>query len=81
MLPPEFELALLTMDEGEVYGPIELLSSVHLIKLDEIIQPEPETLESKTQNIRENLISAKAEGMYIELLDRISDLTFSAWKI
>ena len=78
LLPPEFEAALLTMDEGEYYGPIELLSSVHLIKLDEIIQPEPETLESKTQNIRENLISAKAEGMYIELLDRISNLTFSA---
>ena len=73
LLPPEFEAALLTMDEGEYYGPIELLSSVHLIKLDEIIQPEPETLESKTQNIRENLISAKAEGMYIELLDRISN--------
>ena len=78
LLPPEFEAALQTMDEGEYYGPIELLSSVHLIKLDEIIQPEPETLESKTQNIRENLISAKAEGMYIELLDRISNLTFSA---
>ena len=78
LLPPEFEAALLTMDEGEYYGPIELLSSVHLIKLDEIIQPEPETLESKTQNIRENLISAKAEEMYIELLDRISNLTFSA---
>ena len=78
LLPPEFEAALLTMDEGEYYGPIELLSSVHLIKLDEIIKPEPETLESKTQNIRENLISAKAEGMYIELLDRISNLTFSA---
>ena len=78
LLPPEFEAALQTMDEGEYYGPIELLSSVHLIKLDEIIKPEPETLESKTQNIRENLISAKAEGMYIELLDRISNLTFSA---
>ena len=78
LLPPEFEAALLTMDEGEYYGPVELLSSVHLIKLDEIIKPEPETLESKTQNIRENLISAKAEGMYIELLDRISNLTFSA---
>ena len=78
LLPPEFEAALLTMDEGEYYGPIELLSSVHLIKLDEIIQPEPETLESKTQNIRENLISAKAEGMYIDLIDRISNLTFSA---
>ena len=78
LLPPEFEAALLTMDEGNYYGPIELLSSVHLIKLDEIIKPEPETLESKTQIIRENLISAKAEGMYIELLDRISNLTFSA---
>ena len=78
LLPPEFEAALQTMDEGEYYGPIELLSSVHLIKLDEIIKPEPETLESKTQNIKENLISAKAEGMYIELLDRISNLTFSA---
>ncbi len=31
LLPPEFEQALLTMKEGEIFGPIELLSSVHLI--------------------------------------------------
>ena len=43
LLPPEFEEALYEMDEGQVYGPIELNSSVHLIKLTKREIPEPKT--------------------------------------
>ena len=59
LLPPEFEQALLSMEEGEIYGPIELLSSVHLIRLDEVIKPEPKTLEELSPKFREDLLSNK----------------------
>jgi len=77
LLPPEFEVALEKMQEGEVSGPIELFSSVHLIKLDELIKPEPESLEERTKTIKDSLVSLRAEEAYINLLDEISEMTFS----
>ncbi len=78
LLPPEFEQALLSMEEGEVFGPIELLSSVHLIRLDEVIKPEPETLEDLSPKFREDLLTNKAEEIYVDLLEEVSDLAFSS---
>ena len=78
LLPPEFEQALLSMEEGEIFGPIELLSSVHLIRLDEVIKPEPETLEDLSPKFREDLLSNKAEEIYVDLLEEVSDLAFSS---
>ena len=77
LLPAEFEEALLSMAEGEVYGPIELNSSVHLIKLTEREIPKPKSLESMQDQIRENLMSEAALDAYGELLDRSSDLVYS----
>ena len=77
LLPPEFEEALLGMSEGEVYGPIELNSSVHLIKLTEREIPKPKSLEDMQDQIRENLMSEAALDAYGELLDRSSDLVYS----
>ena len=78
LLPPEFEQALLTMEEGEIFGPIELLSSVHLIRLDEVIKPEPKTLEDLSIKFREDLLTNKAEEIYVDLLEEVSDLAFSS---
>ena len=78
LLPPEFEQALLSMEEGEIFGPIELLSSVHLIRLDEVIKPEPKTLEDLSIKFREDLLTNKAEEIYVDLLEEVSDLAFSS---
>ena len=78
LLPPEFEQALLSMEEGEIYGPIELLSSVHLIRLDEVIKSEPKTLEDLYPKFREDLLTNKAEEIYVDLLEEVSDLAFSS---
>ena len=78
LLPPEFEQALLSMEEGEIFGPIELLSSVHLIRLDEVIKPEPETLEDLSPKFRVDLLTNKAEEFYVDLLEEVSDLAFSS---
>ena len=81
LLPPEFEQALSSMKEGEVYGPIDLLSSVHLIKLDELIQPLLETIEQRSASIKENLITRRSEDNFVSLLDQVSELAFSSGSI
>ena len=78
LLPPEFEQALLSMEEGEIFGPIELLSSVHLIRLHEVIKPEPKTFEDLSPQFREDLLTNKAEEIYVDLLEEVSDLAFSS---
>jgi peptidyl-prolyl cis-trans isomerase D len=81
LLPPEFEEALNLMTEGEVYGPIELSSSVHLIRLDDLVQPEVESLESRSKKIENDLINLKAEELYVEKLNQLSDMAFSTGSI
>ena len=78
MFPAEFEIALNSMKEGDVYGPIELLSSVHLIKLDQIIQPKPDSLETQSDAIRDQIASIKSEEEFVNLLDSYSDLAFGS---
>jgi peptidyl-prolyl cis-trans isomerase D len=78
LLPPEFEIPLNTMSEGEIFGPIELSSSVHLIRLDELIQPEPESLENRSKQIEQDLINLRAEELYVDMLDQVSEMAFSA---
>ena len=78
LLPPEFEIPLNTMSEGEIFGPIELSSSVHLIRLDELIQPEPESLENRSKQIEKDLIHLRAEELYVDILDQVSEMAFSA---
>ena len=78
LLPPEFEEALYEMDEGQVYGPIELNSSVHLIKLTKREIPKPKSLQSMEPQIKDTLVDESALLNYSTLLDRASDLVFSA---
>ena len=78
LLPPEFESALEKMTAGEVSDPINLLNSVHLLKLVSIEQPAPSPLEDRKSIIIERLASEKAEDEYFELLDQVSELSFTA---
>ena len=78
LLPPEFESALEKMSAGEVSEPINLLNSVHLVKLVSAEQPTPSSLEDRRIIIIERLASEKAEDEYFELLDQVSELSFTA---
>lgn len=78
LLPPEFESALEKMTAGEVSDPINLLNSVHLLKLVSIEQPTPSPFEDRKSIIIERLASEKAEDEYFELLDQVSELSFTA---
>ena len=81
LLPPEFDLPLNSMNEGDVFGPIVLEDTVHLIKLVSLIEPQPESLSERTDDIRLSLISRKAEEKYVEVLDKISEMSFSMAEI
>tara|TARA_Y100000768_G_scaffold16981_1_gene11800 strand:+ start:6161 stop:8032 length:1872 start_codon:yes stop_codon:yes gene_type:complete len=78
LLPPEFEEALLKMEEGDIYGPIELASSLHLIKLDENIEPSPVSYEERADEILEELKIQRAEEKYFSLLDLASELVYQS---
>ena len=81
LLPPEFELALNSMQEGEVFGPIVLLNSAHLIKLVSLNRPEPEALEERSDFISKELTSKKAEEDYFQVLDNVTELSYSLGNI
>ena len=69
LLPPEFDIPLNSMNEGDVFGPIVLEDTVHLIKLVSLIEPQPESLSERADDIRLSLVSRKAEEKYVEVLD------------
>ena len=77
LLPPEFETVLEKMSVGEVSEPISLLNSVHLIKLVDLNQLSPSSLEERSQLIIEKLAAEKAEEDYFSILDQVSELSFS----
>ena len=78
VFPTEFESALDLMEEGDVYGPVELPYSVHLLKLNKIIKPIPDKLETKSQEIKERIASIKSEEEFVTLLNTYSDLAFGS---
>ena len=81
LLPPEFDIPLNSMNEGDVFGPIVLEDTVHLIKLVSLIEPQPESLSERDDDIRLSLVSRKAEEKYVEVLDKISEMSFSMAEI
>ncbi len=74
----ESGIAEIEVKEGEIFGPIELLSSVHLIRLDEVVKPKPKTLDDLSPKFREDLLTNRAEEIYGDLLEEVSDLAFSS---
>ena len=81
LLPTEFEEALSSMTEGEVSEPIELNTSVHLIKLTQREIPAPKPIEEMQVQIKKTLIEESAFAAYNILLDKSSDLVFNMGSI
>jgi peptidyl-prolyl cis-trans isomerase D len=77
VLPPEFENAIASMKEGEISLPVELEDSVHLLMVTKIQKPVALTYENKRDLISDTIKEDLANNEFIELLDQISDLTFS----
>ena len=75
--PKEFEIALLDLKVGEISGPVVLDRSVHLLKLTEVKNPEPEDFESMKGNLKEDLEEELATSDFLNTLEVAADLTFS----
>ena len=77
--PPEFEDVLLDLDVGQVSQPVYLAesNSYHIIKLTELISPEPESFEERKEKIELLLVQDKKESQFTESLENLADLSFS----
>jgi len=75
--PEEFELALESLEEGQVSDPIVLKESVHLIKLTNFQAPIPDEYESRKEVIKKNLIEQAADEEYVDYLELAAELTFT----
>jgi len=76
--PEEFELALKSLEEGQVSNPIILEESVHLVKLTSFQAPIPDEYESRKEAIKQNLIDQAANAEYVDTLELAAELTFTS---
>ncbi|MFW1678216.1 SurA N-terminal domain-containing protein [Pontibacter sp. JAM-7] len=75
---PEFDDALFSLNENTVSEPVKTEFGYHLIKL---LGTEKATVPSFAEaeaDLRENLRQQRAEELYVEALERLADISFSA---
>jgi len=77
LYPPEFESVLLSLKTGEVSSPVVLDSSVHLLKLNYVNEPQPEGFDSMKESLLEELTIEKAASDFSFFLETAADLSFS----
>jgi len=75
---PEFAQALLELDEGEVSGVVRTRDGLHLIKLVETRQPEVASFAELKDTIKRDLISERAEALYIQTLEDFKNEVYAS---
>ena len=78
---PEFEDVLYALQPQQISSPVKSEFGYHIIRLDSIVTPAVKTLaEMKTELSRE-VREGKAEAMYAEQMQELSNISFSAESI
>tara|TARA_Y100001970_G_scaffold151770_1_gene185860 strand:+ start:9162 stop:11066 length:1905 start_codon:yes stop_codon:yes gene_type:complete len=80
-LPEKFELALASMNTGDISEVIVLESSLHLLKVTENNKQEPKNFEEAREELRGSILASISEDQYLELLDRAIELRFNIFDI
>ncbi len=75
---PEFTDALIVLSKGGVSDVVQTRDGLHLIKLIDTRQPEVAVFGDLKDSLALEIKSEKAQGLYIERLESLSDEAFSA---
>ncbi|MEM5528464.1 SurA N-terminal domain-containing protein [Gammaproteobacteria bacterium AS21] len=67
---------LFALAEGEVSQAVEAESGYHLIKVSKVIKTNPATLAESKDKIISDLKESKAEDLYLEHFEKLTDLAF-----
>ncbi|GAA0784740.1 SurA N-terminal domain-containing protein [Marinobacterium sediminicola] len=73
-----FEDTLFAMQEGEISAPVRTEFGYHLIQLNAVRATEAPSYAERAPALKAELAAASAEADYVEALDRLADLSFSA---
>lgn len=76
--PVEFEEALATINVGGVSGPVTTDAGTHFIKKLAERGTEAPTFDAERVNLAEQLKRSKAERHFVELLEKLRDLSYNA---
>ncbi len=76
--PEEFSVAVAPMKEGEISSAVKTDSGTHFIKVLKKTVPEPPTFDSRKLALENQLKRVQAEDIYVESLELLGDLTYSA---
>lgn len=78
IFPDAFEEALAALKVGETSDAVETDSGLHFIKLLEEQGAEPPSFEEQRMKIVQALMDAEAEALFVDLLERLGDLSYNA---
>lgn len=76
--PSEFELAIKSLQAGEISGPVEVDGATHFIKLIAVEENQPPTLDGSRARIISELKTVAAEEIFIEKLSLLRDISYNA---
>jgi peptidyl-prolyl cis-trans isomerase D len=75
-LPDALGAAIFSMDEGELQGPVRSDFGFHVVRLDEILERGPLSLDQVRGELLAELREREAESLYLDLERRLSDALF-----
>ena len=78
VFPEAFQVALEDLSPGDVSGPVETESGVHLIKVLDEKGSGAETFEEARDRIARQLKRVEAENQFVALMERLSELSYNA---
>jgi len=76
--PDAFEVALGSLEPGQVSAPTETEAGTHFIKLVSEERTQAPSFEGVAQRIKADLAKAAAESLYLEILEELPEATYNA---